>query len=203
MFSIIVSGRPIITEFQQITASQIAFSIPSSPSFNHIVVFLLPGNVLPDGTGAAVYAQLEANKGFQLLGAIANEKPSAIFKLSAPSSTVPNGEPVLLGISLEPLEQLQASLANLQQNKGQNTPAQGFGSGMELALARSNATAPVNTKILAQRIIKNAYNFLASFSGNLANGVEVVPLKSFQEWWKKFENRIETDPGFLERDTEG
>ena len=56
------------------------------------------------------------------------------------------------------------------------------------------------TLVLAQRIIKNAFNFLASFSGNVAGGVEVVPLKAFEEWWKKFEARVKNDPGFLERD---
>jgi hypothetical protein len=67
-------------------------------------------------------------------------------------------------------------------------------------LART--TKPPNkpdTLLLAQRIIKNAFNFLASFSGNVNGGVEVVPLKAFEEWWKKFEGRVRSDPGFLER----
>jgi protein Hikeshi len=59
--------------------------------------------------------------------------------------------------------------------------------------------APPPTKLLAQRIIKNAFNFLASFAGG-SGGQEVVPLKSFQDWWTKFERRVENDPGFLERD---
>ena len=57
-----------------------------------------------------------------------------------------------------------------------------------------------DTIVLAQRIIKNAFNFLASFSGNVAGGIEVVPLKSFEDWWKKFEGKVKHDPGFLERD---
>jgi hypothetical protein len=57
--------------------------------------------------------------------------------------------------------------------------------------------------VLAQKIIKNAFNFLASFAGNGPGGSEVVPLKSFQDWWAKFEKRIERDPGFLERDEDG
>jgi hypothetical protein len=31
----------------------------------------------------------------------------------------------------------------------------------------------------------------------------VVPLRSFQDWWTKFERKIENDPGFLERDEIG
>ena len=33
--------------------------------------------------------------------------------------------------------------------------------------------------------------------------MEVVPLKAFEEWWKKFEGRIRSDPSFFERDSEG
>jgi hypothetical protein len=51
--------------------------------------------------------------------------------------------------------------------------------------------------VLAQRIIGNAFNFLASF------GSDTVPLKAFEEWWKKFERKIEADPSFLEREMGG
>lgn len=36
--------------------------------------------------------------------------------------------------------------------------------------------------------------------GGNGKGVEVVPLKAFEEWWRKFEGRVRNDPGFLERD---
>ncbi|KAF8545199.1 hypothetical protein BDD12DRAFT_915045 [Trichophaea hybrida] len=59
----------------------------------------------------------------------------------------------------------------------------------------------VGTLQLAQRIIGNAFNYLSSFSQS-AGGEEVVPLKAFQEWWKKFEKKVEYDPSFLEREGE-
>ncbi|KAI7114770.1 hypothetical protein KC352_g34547, partial [Hortaea werneckii] len=52
-------------------------------------------------------------------------------------------------------------------------------------------------KVMAQRIIGNAFNFLASF------GSETVPLKAFQDWWTKFEKKVELDPSFLEREEQG
>jgi len=58
----------------------------------------------------------------------------------------------------------------------------------------TSVSGPVDTKILAQRIIANAFNFLSSF------GSDVIPLKAFQEWWKKFEKKVEQDPTFLERE---
>lgn len=71
----------------------------------------------------------------------------------------------------------------------------------ETSTALTLARRPPTTKVLAQRIIKNAFNFLASFAGG-AGGSEMVPLKAFREWWVKFERRVENDPGFLERDVD-
>jgi protein Hikeshi len=178
-----------------VSQTQSAFFFPPAPHFSHIVLFMLPGNTLPEGTAAAVYMQLPGESQFKLLGAIGNEKQSAIFKVNlggavsgnemmdATNRTIPIGE-ISLGISIEPATSIQAQLANLQSEASPST-----------ALVRR----PPTTKVLAQRIIKNAFNFLASFSGT-AGGQEVVPLKSFQDWWKKFETRVENDPGFLERD---
>lgn len=92
---------------------------------------------------------------------------------------------VSVGISIEPVPTVQNLLQQLQAEQ-QSTDG---------ALMKR----PPSTKILAQRIIKNAFNFLASFAGG-QGGQEVVPLKSFEEWWKKFERRVENEPGFLERD---
>ena len=51
--------------------------------------------------------------------------------------------------------------------------------------------------MLAQRIVQNAFNFLASFGEKGVGGQEVVPLGRFREWWGKFERRVEADEGFL------
>ena len=62
-------------------------------------------------------------------------------------------------------------------------------------------TPPIQTLNIARKIIKNAFNYLSSF-GMVMPGVQgdVVPLRSFQDWWVKFEKKIEYDPGFLERE---
>ncbi|KAF2188356.1 DUF775-domain-containing protein [Zopfia rhizophila CBS 207.26] len=213
MFGVIISSRPVLTEPQAISQTQYAFTIPSLPSFNHIVVFLLPGTILLDGTAAAVYVQLPGNTEFKLLGAIANEKQSAIFKVNTKgggpaggglgdddamvdeSATAPLNGPVpnvTLGISVEPVQQVAA---NLEQKKAtEAAPTSSISTGLELVKRGQNA---VTTKVLAQRIIKNAYDFLASF------GSETIPLKAFQAWWEKFEGKIERDPTFLERSDGG
>lgn len=105
---------------------------------------------------------------------------------------------ITLGISLESSESVSAQIAALQSQ----TQPTNSSSALVVAPrpgAEIQKKAP-DTLLLAQRIIKNAFNFLASFSGNINGGVEVVPLKAFEEWWRKFEGRVKNDPGFLERD---
>jgi hypothetical protein len=213
---VIVSGRPILVEPSSIISpTQFAFQIPSQPTFSHIVVFLLPGVTLPDGTAAAVYAQLPGTSEFKLLGAIANEKPSAIFKINAKAdgpaggglgdedamvegvsmSNNDNTAPLALGISVEPVQQVAAAL---EHKKAQNAAASASlngGAGNEMVL---HGQRSVETKVLAQRIIKNCYDFLTSWGTG-----DTVPLKAFQAWWTKFEGKIERDPGFLERSDGG
>ena len=214
MFGVIVSGRQVLTESRPISETQVAFAVPSAPAFSHIVVFLLPGTSLPDGTAAAVYAQLPGSNDFTFLGAIANEKPSAIFKINSkaggpagggvgsddtmmdddvlvpPTGTVPD---ITLGISLESAAQVAA---NIEQKKAQDAARTVAPStGLELVKRGQGA---VDTKVLAQRIIKNCYDFLTSWGSG-----DVVPIKAFQTWWTKFENKIERDPSFLERSDGG
>ena len=206
MFSVILPGRPCLTNLVTVSSNQFAFTFPLNPHFSHLVVFMLPGSVLPPGTAAAVYIQLPGQPEFKLLGAIGNEKQSAIFKVNRTGSTAvvneeadmavdtnppANGQSVAgnvnLGISVESAANIQSQLAALRA---------------EPSTSNAIMCRPPSTKLLAQRIIKNAFNFLASFAGG-PGGQEVVPLRSFQDWWTKFERKIENDPGFLERDEIG
>jgi len=209
-FGVIVSGRPVVTDAQIISPTQVAYQIPSQPSFSHIVVFLLPGTTLPGGTAAAVYAQLPGTSDFKLLGAIANEKPSAIFKVKNGNAAggglgdedamvdegLANGAaaPLALGISVEPAAQVANAL---EQKKAQDAASTNASAGTGNAMVVHGQTT-VNQKVLAQRIIKNCYDFLTSWGSG-----DVVPLKAFQAWWTKFEGKIERDPGFLDRSDGG
>lgn len=194
MFSLILPGRPPLPPPVPLNpdGTQFAFTFPTTPHFSHIVVFLLPGNSFPPNTAAGVHVQLPGQQGFKFLGALAEEKVSAIFKVTLPDGV--QGE-CQVGISVESVESVRGQLEGLEREKLQ-AQQQGGGAG-----GGRGGTGQPSTKVLAQRIIKNAFNFLASFSGTLGpGGQEVVPLKSFEEWWKKFERRVEVDPGFLERD---
>ena len=219
MFGLLLPSRPVIVPpaLQTLSPTQFAHTFPASPHFSHIVVFLLPGNELPADVVAAIYIQLPGRPDFKLLGAIGTEKPTAIFKVSGLDAAGVDGEKiaevdmdadgevgvitangtsvgaVTVGISIEPAATVAMQLKALNTvNTAGEMPS------TALAVVKR----PSSTTVLARRIIKNAFNFLASFAGG-EGGNEVVPLKSFQEWWNKFERRIEVDPGFLERDEDG
>jgi hypothetical protein len=209
MFGLIISGRSVDAAPQAVTETQFAFKLSPNPTFNHIVVFLLPGTQLPPGTAATVYVQIPPSQEFKLLGAIGPGKESAIFKVSGLKSgaadpdgdvmvddvsganTAAVGGDIVVGVSIEPVASVEAQLATLKETNATTSQA-----ASSSALVRMNPTADarVTTKVLAQRIIGNAFNFLASF------GSDTVPLKAFQDWWTKFEKKVELDPSFLERE---
>ena len=224
-FGLILPSRPVLTNPIVVSETQYAFTFSSLPTFSHLVVFLLPGTTLPEGTLVGVYIQLPGPvPEFRLLGALGTEKQSAIFRVSGTSpasygansgldavedemtdidasSSTNNGpiaataEEITVGISIEPAATILSQLESIEAAKSASSTAL-----VSTGNQRQQRTQ-LSTKALAQRIIKNAFNFLASFAGTTtAGGQEVVPLKSFQDWWTKFERRIENDPGFLERE---
>ncbi|KAM0145168.1 hypothetical protein ACHAPC_003399 [Botrytis cinerea] len=228
LFGIIPTGLPPITiPTSAPSPTSFTFTLPAR-SYQHICVFILPGITLPPSTAAAVYISLppsptgaSSDPPFKFLGGIGPGKESAIFKINRDiSSQAPNNAPeidmdaessapqtqgeVTLGISLESADSVSAQMALLSSSHSASAGAPSSNPGSSLVLSRPQPTN-TDTLVLAQRIIKNAFNFLASFSGNIMDGgngkgVEVVPLKAFEEWWKKFEARVRNDPGFLEKD---
>lgn len=185
------------------TPTSFVYSIPTAPKpFSHVVIFLLPGIVLPDNTAAAIYlvtppnpAQGQTAPVSKFLGGVGPGKESAIFKLNESSAT--SSGQIILGISIEDAASVAGRIEEMAAAKAANNS--GNAGSLALVPTSQQGQQQPSTLVLAQRIIKNAFNFLASFSGQ-AGQVEVVPLRAFEDWWRKFESRVRTDPGFLERD---
>ncbi|KAG6016937.1 hypothetical protein E4U54_000061 [Claviceps lovelessii] len=160
------------------------------------MVFILPNVSIPDDHAAAIYigtvrdvASTALSGGtpkFKFLGGVGAGKDSALFKVSS-NPVGADGDGLVLGISIESADSVRQKMQDLAAEKT-NT------------LTANSIESRLSTSTLAQRIIQNAFNFLASFSGTAGpEGIEVVPLKAFEEWWRKFEARIRADPGFLHR----
>ncbi|KAK6515640.1 hypothetical protein TWF506_007963 [Arthrobotrys conoides] len=114
-----------------------------------------------------------------------------------------------LGISIEPIGQAQQKLMMLPAHPSAlSATANPQSSGTALIIkdgtSDSNILAHKDsaaTLTLARRIIKNAFNYLGSFSSG-PPGAEMVPMREFQSWWHKFERRLTIDAGFLEKEEE-
>ncbi|KFA77089.1 hypothetical protein S40288_11330 [Stachybotrys chartarum IBT 40288] len=188
LFGIIPAGQPLVTEpasSPSPTSFLYTLSTAARP-FSHIVVFLLPGVALPENSAAAIYlstardVQSGAAPNFRFLGAIGPGKESAVFKVSSADGDL------VIGVDVESADAVAPRLQEIAAAKS--------------AAPAAASSSPPSTAVLAQRIIQNAFNFLASFSGSAGpGGVEVVPLKAFEDWWRKFESRIRADPSFLEK----
>ncbi|PKS11602.1 hypothetical protein jhhlp_003367 [Lomentospora prolificans] len=197
-FGVIAAGSTVITEPTSVPSeSSFLYALPAHKRYSHVVVFLVPGVTLPPDTAAAIYiatadevtAATSSGRtpNFKFLGAVGQGKESSVFKItSSTEAASPAAQSQLVvGISIEPAATVSTRLSELPQSSSA-TPA-------------PSATTN-NTVLLAQKIIRSAFNFLASFSGTAGpNQPEVVPLKAFEEWWQKYESRLRSDPSFLDR----
>ncbi|KAI0089584.1 hypothetical protein BDY19DRAFT_111343 [Irpex rosettiformis] len=201
MFGCCVAGRLLQTNLQQIDETHACFELPEAENINHICVFLL-GPAFPVGYGATVHL-FWPGKGFQLLGMLSNDKPSAIFRLrgnfssqtsasaqsifsgvSTPTADVsPHGVTALLGLAIEPLPQIMQEINVLQQG---------------LLAQRGSPVADVT--LLAERIVKHLFNYLAGFAigGPLTPDV-AVPMGTIVRWYESFISKVRNSGiGFLE-----
>ena len=247
MFGLIIAGRPVVepASLQSFSPTEHAYTVPASPLFSHIVVFLAPGAALPHEAAVGVFVKFPKPRdqaeepGFRLLGGLSADKQSAIFRVSGlggggggvagvgtvvgsvngvaevdmdadePSGatgTVVGDAPspaadITIGLLIQSAAELAPQLAALAQQKASGVEA-GRTGGEDGAMTRYRPPASnLPAKTLAQRIIKNAFNYLTSFAQR-RDGEETVPLRAFEQWWRKTESRFDSDPGFLEREIE-
>ncbi|KAI0689768.1 DUF775-domain-containing protein [Cerioporus squamosus] len=200
MFGCLVAGRPLQTNLQQIDETHAIFELPAAGSINHVCVFLLGTVPFPEGFGATVHF-FWPGKGFQLLGMLSNEKPSAIFRLrgtysaqstnahavftDAASDAAPSDVTAFLGLSIEPLPQIMAEVAALPS-----------------AVAKSSANPVADATLMAERIVRHLFNYLSSFVGGNPSALSpdiMVPMGMIAKWYENFLTKVRNSGiGFLE-----
>ncbi|KAK6191412.1 hypothetical protein SNE40_003107 [Patella caerulea] len=193
MFGVLVSGRLVQTDCQQVGETQFLFNIPDADNINHIVVFMTGQTPFPTDLGGAVYFSWPNASGTSwiLLGHITNNKPSAIFKITKlkessndvlhPFSSLSVGPTHVaqIGISIEPIVQL-----------AQQTP--------------ESISTPLSVKSFSEfapKMLENFYNFASSFaiqqSQMTPNPTETyVPLSTLHKWFETYQRRLEKNPDF-------
>ncbi|KAK0499978.1 DUF775-domain-containing protein [Armillaria luteobubalina] len=196
MFGCCVAGRLLQTNLQQIDETHALFELPNASTINHVCVFVLGTVPFPEGYGAAVHFHWPG-KGFQLLGMISNDKPSAIFRLRGSFSSTStyrafdpnapmedNGDvTAILGLSIEPVHMIESQLAAL--------PAALVKPGNDL-----------NPTLLAEKIVKNLFNYVSGFTGGGPMSPELsVPLGLIARWYDNFTSKVRNSGlAFLERE---
>ncbi|KAG8725586.1 hypothetical protein FRC09_008443 [Ceratobasidium sp. 395] len=155
----------------------------------------------PPGFAATVHFHWPG-KGFQLLGMLSNEKPSAVFRLrgtyaaahhqshstissaTAAMNTAPDNATAVLGIAVEPIPAVEAQITSLTDNR--------------VTKAGGGLSDPI---VLAERVVKHLFTYLSSFvsdPGSLSPET-VVPLNIIRKWYENFLTKIRSGgAGFLE-----
>ncbi|KAI9190011.1 hypothetical protein H9P43_001444 [Blastocladiella emersonii ATCC 22665] len=169
-FGLICAGRPVQADFAPVdpTLTKFATMVAGSERVNHLVVFV--SDPFPAGFAATVHIQLPG-RDWQMLGALSNDKPSAIFRLSGlrgldgsaagstedmdmtDAATALALPPANLGISVEPIDLVMQQLAALPSSR-QSAMSMSGGSGGSASSALSQST----------HILQNLYNYVTSFA---------------------------------------
>ncbi|KAF5270444.1 hypothetical protein FQR65_LT05633 [Abscondita terminalis] len=191
MFGIIVSGRLVTTEFQQINEKQFLTTIIDADNINHVVVFLTGAVPFPEGTAGQVFFSWpdpNAPPNWQLLGYISNSKPSVIFRIS----------------SLKKLDEMGDFMNT--NTFGQQAICHNAQIGIsvesnEVIQDGPQTTDPNSYVNFAQKMLQNFMNYALSYSINQAHMVPdptatYVPLSTVQTWYTNFERRLTQNPNF-------
>ncbi|KAL0128372.1 hypothetical protein PUN28_003574 [Cardiocondyla obscurior] len=193
MLGIIVAGRFVQTDFQQVGENQFLITIPDADNINHIVVFLTGTISFPDGTGGAVYFSWpdpNAPPNWQFLGYISNSKPSAIFKILnlKKNHEFENSNLGIFGIGkISHFAQIGVSVEPLAIIEQQVT-----------AVTASTTNSFME---FVQKMLTSFVNYVTSFTVTQAqmtpNPTEnFVPLSTLQGWYETFERRLQQNPNF-------
>ncbi|KAJ2816579.1 hypothetical protein GGI24_005682 [Coemansia furcata] len=195
MFGCIVAGRLVQTNLQQVDVNKYVFELPDAHSINHIVVFLLGTIPFEPGYAATVHL-LWPNKSWQMLGALSNDKPSAIFRLKATitpeeAASMP-GVNAELGISIEPIQAVEQQLQQMRQQSGGSNA-------LVVAQQQQTPSMPVALQF-AERTLQSLFDYAMSFAtrpdasmGAFGSGaaVQVLPVKAFEDWYNSFQRKIQ------------
>lgn len=98
------------------------------------------------------------------------------------ADVTPQGVPAVLGLAIEPLPQILAEVASLPSALSQ----------------KANPVA--ETTLMAERIVKHLFNYLAGFaSGGPLTPESAVPMGMIMRWYESFVSKVRNSGvGFLE-----
>lgn len=192
MFGLVVAGRPLQLNPQQVAANKFIFTITEASTVNHLVVFLTGSINFPDGFGASVFVAWPPALVPQFLGFLSSSKQSAIFKISSDDKKPPvfPGIPDIaqLGLSVEPLSDIEASIAAAQQRTGVSLSTEKL--------------AYTDKSDLPKKVVENFYQYCSSFGTTdlqaaMRSSSEVIPSNVLTKWYNNVSSKLKADPTYF------
>jgi len=194
MFAVLVSGRLVQTQFQQVSPTKIVFPLDNATQVNTLAIFMTGSQPLPAGAGAIVYLGWPPFESWQYLGYLTNDMPSAFFKVSQADAA---GAQSAAGGHFGP------------QAPGQNIVAQ---IGLEVAelaaiehqFGRREARKErqvADFVMFSQSLMEGLFNFVGSFTFEIRNDAtgqpeKIVPMRIFERWYSSFLGKLKSNPDF-------
>ncbi|EQC42798.1 hypothetical protein SDRG_00519 [Saprolegnia diclina VS20] len=171
-FGMVIAGRPVVTDFAEISPTQFVVDVPYPEQVTDITFFLLPHSPVPPGYAAVLYFAVPHLQNWQLLGSVFAEKPSAIFRTSWPTHPDVANQPIIqVGVSIEPVDNVK-----------------------NLGIEASGLT---ERKAFAHKIAVDLFNFMSSFSTSTDRSLMVIPTNLLDRWIERFEAKYRRDPNFM------
>eukprot|EP00761_Pharyngomonas_kirbyi_P014248 gb/GECH01014278.1/.p1 GENE.gb/GECH01014278.1/~~gb/GECH01014278.1/.p1 ORF type:complete len:195 (+),score=45.77 gb/GECH01014278.1/:1-585(+) len=187
MFGILIPGRPVISEMEQVDENKWAIEIPDCKGITEMCVFLLGTEPLPENTGAGVYLSFDTQN-WEYVGLVHMGCPSAMMRVPSSFSETPSSPNVsfagieaqansmVVGISIEPPDVLESLEANNPHSL-------------------QNMSSEIVT--VGKHIATDLFRFMESFAKPTDWGeCLVVPTNVLERWMNRFEDKVARDPYF-------
>jgi hypothetical protein len=180
-FGCIIPGLAPVTDFNEVADCK--WTAALGYAAESVVVFLTGTIPVPEGQGLGIYISRADEGAFEFLGYLTNERPSSMFHVPSSFIEVHRGVEVVLGLSLQPLLELD----NLGVNAG--------------IVEQQRAATHFH---VAQRVADDLQRFVLSYAKHVpashggADGEDTVmlPASWIVQWRRKLETKMASDKLF-------
>ncbi|KAL0220333.1 hypothetical protein RCL1_000187 [Eukaryota sp. TZLM3-RCL] len=181
-FGIVLSGRPIVTsEIQQVAPDRFLYQFDNAAAVKNIAIFLTGSIPLPPGLAASVFVSGPPGRPWNLLGAITNDRPSAVFPLDWQQSIADGGNEFVgqIGIFIGQVDLITSEIVNKT---------------MQQVHAQPLLHHTVDQ--IGQKMLKDFSNYVSSFAKDAPDGKSYVDVSVIDRWVQNFERRCRMNPKF-------
>lgn len=185
-FGVVVPGRMAkMAPDAVVSQNSVVYDLPCAETIKSVAVFLTGAVALPEDAAAAVYFAWPPYTSSRFLGYVSAAKPSAVFRLNSDAGARTGGAAVTarLGLTVEPMAQVEATVVALQQRTGVSLSTQG------LAFA--------DGRDVPAKMVDNFHQFCTSFATatpQAVPGVQWFPASVADAWAKSAHARLRENP---------